>query len=246
MKKVLLAMVLVVMTHFASNAQDCWTCKPEKYERVLGSISTSFSASFHYRTDPNRYNNGYSSQELYNILINKAKQEYPYHSNLMIREANIEWVGQCSGDCDYNTWSYNGTFSVVEEDTKAKTEISAREKLYQSVTKALVNIPNGARMAIDKISVPYSLSSDDFKDQLLDILIDKGYRVVAKEYLQKLYQEQQDQLNSGLYNPDTTVEGSKFSAVGYFINVKVTETSIRVQVVNVSTGEYEGNATVNF
>ena len=70
--------------------------------------------------------------------------------------------------------------------------------------------------------------------------------MVAKEHLQKLYQEQQDQLNSGLYNPDTTVEGSKFSAVGYFINVKVTETSIRVQVVNVSTGEYEGNATVNF
>ena len=35
-------------------------------------------------------------------------------------------------------------------------------------------------------------------------------------------------------------------AVGYYINVKVTETSLRVQVVNVSTGEYEGNATVNF
>jgi hypothetical protein len=34
--------------------------------------------------------------------------------------------------------------------------------------------------------------------------------------------------------------------VGYYINLKVTETSLRVQVVNVSTGEYEGNATVNF
>lgn len=78
------------------------------------------------------------------------------------------------------------------------------------------------------------------------MLLDKDYKVVAKEYLQKLYEEQEDQLKSGLFNPDTMVEGSKFSAVGYFINVKVTETTIRVQVVNVSTGEYEGNATINF
>ena len=122
----------------------------------------------------------------------------------------------------------------------------ALSKLDESTSKALINIPIGARMAIDNITVSGSSNSDAFKDNLLDILLDKGYRVVAKEYLQKLYQEQQDQLNSGLYNPDTTVEGSKFSAVGYFINLKVTETSIRVQVVNVSTGEYEGNATVNF
>jgi len=69
--------------------------------------------------------------------------------------------------------------------------------------------------------------------------------VVAKEQLEKLYREQQDQ-QSGIYNPNTTVQDNNFSAVGYYINVKVTETSIRVQVVNVSTGEYEGNATVNF
>ena len=69
--------------------------------------------------------------------------------------------------------------------------------------------------------------------------------MVAKEYLQKLYNEQQDQL-SGIYNENTTVQENNFSAVGYYINVKATDSSVRVQVVNVSTGEYEGNATVNF
>lgn len=247
MKKVLLTMALAMMTSLAVNAQECWSCKPENYERVLGSLSISFSGTFYIDSDSQRSAYGYSSQEIYNILLKKAKQEYPNHSNLKIRNGKLDHDEKTIWDQHSRTTHYyNGTFSVVEEDTKAKTEINARGMLYQSLTKALVNIPNGARMAIDKITVPYTLNSDDFKDQLLDILIDKGYRVVAKEYLQRLYQEQQDQLNSGLYNPDTTVEGSKFSAVGYFINVKVTETSIRVQVVNVSTGEYEGNATVNF
>ena len=77
------------------------------------------------------------------------------------------------------------------------------------------------------------------------MLLDKGYKVVAKEFLAKLYEEQKA-WESGIYNEDTTGKENNFSAVGYYINVKVTETSLRVQVVNVSTGEYEGTATVNF
>lgn len=256
MKKVLLAMVLVVMTTMAVNAQQdirsmYWS--PAKHEKVLGSHSISFSPTF-YKPDERCYS-GYSDQEIFNILLNKAKQVYPNHTNLIIRNAEINRseetlrdkprgnnkVGPYLGSKYY----YQGTFSVVVEDTKAKTNINAMGNLYQSVNKALTNIPIGARLAIDQITVPYSLNSDDFKDQLLDILIDKGYRVVAKEYLQKL-KEEIDGYGSGLYNPDTAVKPDNFSAVGYFINVKVTETSIRVQVVNVSTGEYEGNATVNF
>ena len=100
-------------------------------------------------------------------------------------------------------------------------------------------------MAIDQIIVTKDTKEETVKDQIIDILLEKGYRVVAKEYLEKLYREQQDQ-QSGIYNEKTTVQENNFSAVGYFINVKVTEISIRAQVVNVSTGEYEGNATVNF
>lgn len=100
-------------------------------------------------------------------------------------------------------------------------------------------------MAIDQVSVTYGMDKEALKDQLLDVLLDKGYKVIAKEYLEKLYEEQEAQ-QSGIYNESTTVKDNNFSAVGYYINVKVTETSLRVQVVNVSTGEYEGNATVNF
>jgi len=47
------------------------------------------------------------------------------------------------------------------------------------------------------------------------------------------------------YNEETTVEGNNFTAVGYFISARITEEYIQVQVVNVSTGEFEGNVTVN-
>ena len=68
--------------------------------------------------------------------------------------------------------------------------------------------------------------------------------LTAKEHLEKLNKEQQGQ-QSGIYNEETTVESNNFTAVGYFINVRITEEYIQVQVINVSTGEFEGNVTVN-
>ncbi len=124
-------------------------------------------------------------------------------------------------------------------------EAQTNSNLSEALNKALRNVREGSRMAIDQVTVTSSMDRGDFKDQLIDILLDKGYRVVAKEYLEKLYEEQKG-WNSGIYNENTTGKENNFSAVGYYINVKVTETSLRVQVVNVSTGEYEGNATVNF
>ena len=68
--------------------------------------------------------------------------------------------------------------------------------------------------------------------------------MLAKDKLQQLYKEQQDQ-QSGIYDSETTVKGNNFKAVGYYISVLITEEYVQVQVVNVSTGEYEGNVTVN-
>ena len=265
MKKVLLTTVLSLMMCIGMFAQECGKCSPAEYEIVLGSLSTSFSSPTYYEasSDWTHFNYGYTDQELYNILSSKARQVYSNRSNLKIRNMKLE-LSETNTKDDKNkkykitsrTFHYIGTYSVVEVDLQAKAKIESRNiqqrvlrqalnKLEESTSKAIANIPSGARMAIDKITLPNASNDDVVKDPLLDILLDKGYRVVAKEYLEKLYREQQDQ-QSGIYNERTTVQENNFSAVGYFINVKVTETSIRVQVVNVCTGEYEGNATVNF
>lgn len=115
--------------------------------------------------------------------------------------------------------------------------------LLYAIDQALDNVREGNRLAIDQIRVTDGENKEDFKDKVVEHLLDEGYKVVAKEYLEKLYEELQAQ-QSGIYNDRTTVQENNFSAVGYYVNVKKTETAIKVQVINVSTGEYESNITV--
>lgn len=207
-------------------AQD-YLGAPKANEMVIGMVSTE--AKSHGQ---------YLKSSLYEILLDKAKQEHP-GKNVDIR--NME-VGRSAGTNAYGD-------ELFSPPAVGKVVIDFGDlingDLPKVLNKALRNVREGSRMAIDQVTVPYSMDKETLKDQLLDVLLDKGYRVVAKEYLDKLYEEQQSQ-QSGIYNDKTTVQENNFSAVGYYINVKVTETSLRVQVVNVSTGEYEGNATVNF
>ena len=173
----------------------------------------------------------------YKSLLEKAKQKYP---NKVVDIRGME-VGRNRGGSPNEFYGPAIGKVVYMIDPEAQTY----ESLSQALNKALRKVREGSRMAIDQVSVTYGMDKEALKDQLLDVLLDKGYKVIAKEYLEKLYEEQEAQ-QSGIYNENTTVKDNNFSAVGYYINVKVTETSLRVQVVNVSTGEYEGNATVNF
>lgn len=134
-----------------------------------------------------------------------------------------------------------------------RKENFVNDNLGKALEKSLSNIREGARLSIDQLSVKSSnpkYAKDIIYDQIVEILLDKGYKVVAKEYLERLYQEQQAQ-QSGIYNENTVVQENNMSAVGYFLNIRILDEhdsgpSIRVQVINISTGEYEGNATITF
>lgn len=183
--------------------------------------------------------NGCSIIDWYNGLLEEAKRKYP-NRTVDIRQMSYGEAYDTSNGI--RVYRRPAVGKVVDlRDPEAQTY----GNLSQALNKALRNVREGSRMAIDQVSVTYGMDKETLKDQLLDVLLDKGYKVIAKEYLEKLYEEQEAQ-QSGIYNENTTVKDNNFSAVGYYINVKVTETSLRVQVVNVSTGEYEGNATVNF
>ena len=217
-------------------AQD-YKNAPKANEIVIGVVSTMTGER----------KEDWTEQQLYLVLLKKAQTEYPnktidireMQKNVQTRMVKDSWP---SGGYSYDVmYKYELSGKVVTTNPVVQTN----ESLSQALNKALRNVREGSRLAIDQVSVNGSMDKETLKDQLIDALLDKGYKVVAKEYLERLYKEQQDQ-QSGIYNDRTTVQGDNFSAVGYYINVKVTETLVRVQVVNVSTGEYEGNATVNF
>ena len=241
MKKVLLTSafaVMMCMCAFAQSQPD-YMKAPKTNERILGIISIETGTRL----------NAWTDQEVYGLMLNKAKSNYP-NRVVDIREMNKEITSIRDVYCyhgdtpQYATYyNCNATGKVVMSNKDFAQEFNMN--LSQALNKALRNVREGSRMAIDQVTVISDMDRETLKDQLLDVLLDKGYRVVAKDYLEKLYEEQQAQ-QSGIYNERTTVQENNFSAVGYYVNVKVTETSLRVQVVNVSTGEYEGNATVNF
>lgn len=229
MKKVLLTTVMSFMMCIGVFAQDLpdYRKAPKPNEKVIATKTATVDCK-----------GGWCSSDLITKLLELAINEYPTKKNIAIRELEGQDI-QNFGEGFYRTsCSYK---LVGETDITMETYAS----LSQALNKALRNVREGSRMAIDQVSVTYGMDKETLKDQLLDVLLDKGYKVIAKEYLEKLYEEQEAQ-QSGIYNENTTVKDNNFSAVGYYINVKVTETSLRVQVVNVSTGEYEGNATVNF
>ena len=239
MKKVLLTTVMSLMMCMGVFAQD-YLNPPKANEKVLGTISVAQAPYCKNPiTDKSSMWTVMTKLRWYETLLEKAKQEYP---GKIIDIRGME-VGKFDsmGDCgDY----YSGP-AVGKVVYMIDPETQTYESLSQAFNKALRNVREGSRMAIDQVTVTYGMDKEALKDQLLDVLLDKGYKVIAKEYLEKLYEEQEAQ-QSGIYNENTTVKDNNFSAVGYYVNVKVTETSLRVQVVNVSTGEYEGNATVNF
>ena len=216
--------ITVFLFAFTSFAQE-YKKSPMENERVIGTVTVSLPKVRSYPTD----------QEVYSLLLEKAKKEYP---KKVIDIRNLEY----SRTGTYDDGVYNCVGKVIEF---VSPETKMNETLVKAVDKALSKVTEGSRLAIDQISVSGGLDRETIKDKLLDVLLDKSYRVVAKEYLEKLKEEQEKQMSGG-FNEKTTAKPENFSGVGYFLNVRVSEKSIRVQVVNVSTGEYEGNATVEF
>ena len=186
-------------------------------------------------TKSTRTRSGYNNyQAAYKAALREAKQANP-NKEVGIRNLK-EGEVKVNGD---GSMSHYYTYTVVELPGVVA------QNLFEAINQATREIDEGNRFALDKLTITDGQTDKEkTKGQIVDYLLGKGYKVVAKEHLEKLYKEQQGQ-QSGIYNPDTTVEGNNFTAVGYFISARITEEYIQVQVVNVSTGEFEGNVTVN-
>ena len=143
------------------------------------------------------------------------------------------------------TFDSNGSVVYYYNYTVVELPDAIMQKIYEAIGKATREIDEGNRFALDRLNILDEQTDRQLaKSNIIDYLIGRGYKVVAKEYLLKL-KEEIDGQGSGLYNPSTTVKPNNFSAVGYFLSVRVDYSYVQVEVVNVSTGEYEGNVTVN-
>lgn len=258
---ILLTAILFISTVTSVKAQsDYWEAKkaPLPTDKILGTITMrAFLNSYTWK-----YKNGYTTQNGQTVytsggwdmserefaliaIKNEAYFKFPdtqdKHEIRDISYYRDDELKESTYSCDVYTNYIRITATVVLPGGKQKNV--EENPLSKALDKALLNIREGARIAIDMIKVPNGIDKEEYKDQVVEILLEKEFKVVAKEYLEKLYEEQQSQ-QSGIYNEKTTVKDNNFSAVGYYLNVRLTETALRVQVINVSTGEYEGNVTI--
>lgn len=227
MKKVLFALMLgIISSPMYSQELECATKEIGTYEYEWESSMYSPRSS-----EPD----GPSNEYVQNIIEGK----YPYLKNLEQRKVLIAAVStykyRPSDQYRQKTITYFLTYEVPDH----------KKNMENGLTKALTKIKRGTIVSINQIVLPNGMDMDEYKERATDILMEKGYRVVAKEYLQKLYEEQKQQ-QSGIYNDQTTVQSNNFSAVGYYVNIKMTKEYMRVQIINVSTGEYDGTATIKF
>ena len=125
----------------------------------------------------------------------------------------------------------------------------AKLKLDKAIYKAIENasdgIPSSARIAINRIQVPDNLLKNEIRDIVLEFLLDSKYKVVAKEYLETLKNELEEQ-SSGNYNDRKRAETENFSGAGYLLDCRIDASVVRIYFVNVSTGEYAGISKVDY
>ena len=207
---------------------------------------------------------GLSAQEDYNkaqqkpnqkeVVLNKdAKTSRGYNSyqsayKAALREAQKTYAGKTIAirDLSKGDIKISGDGSVLNYYNYTIVELPdvIYSALYDAMQKATSTIEEESRFAIEKVVITDQQSDKgNVKSQITNLLLNKGHKVVAKEYLENLYKEQQGQ-QSGIYNDKTTIESNNFTATGYYLRARITEEYVLIEVVNVSTGEFEGNISV--
>ena len=201
---IILAFALLLGLGNAVAQEDCNKAQkaPHKNEVVLAKST--------------RTRSGYNDyQAAYKAALREAKQAHP-NKEVGVRNLAVGDV-KVNGD---GSVSHYYTYTVVELPSPVV------QKLIEAINKATREIDEGNRFAIDKLTITDGQTDKEkTKGQIVDLLLGKGYKVVAKEYF--------------------TTEEYHHTALGYYISVRITEEYVQVQVVNVSTGEFEGNVTEN-
>ena len=148
---------------------------PLPTEKVIGSITNNESGGILWNRDKVIVTTGeydqrkyYNKEQLYERLKgaaeNKYKEQYPKFS---LRNFKYTRDRTDMGNHDY--YSYHCSALVVILDPIA----AANENLSKALDKALIEVREGSRVAIDQIKVINGIDKEEYKDQVIEILLRK-------------------------------------------------------------------------
>jgi hypothetical protein len=231
---------------------------PLSNEQIIGQVRRSYVVRNNHPTDA----------EVFGVLLEQARRQHP-NRNIALRYFNpgistmarhLGGVGNAWWEVDVNASAQvveiipppppPQVIHVVQEPVSpppppVQAPPTREQAFANAMNRALMNVNEGARVSLGQVQVPTSLNSSAVRDFFVDMLLEKGFRVVARAQLERLLEEQ-DLQHGGGFNERTIARADNLTAVGFFLDVRVTDNSVRVRAINVSTGEYVGNATVEF
>ena len=147
-----------------------------------------------------------SEKEWYNKIVSDVKRDYP---NKMIGiekgSGSICYVGRSEQyEDDYTEYIFDYEIKILEPNIR------------YYLNEAIRNAKDGSKIALNQV-IAFGTSDENLENQVMDILMDEGFRVV-----------------------------SSISNADYFINLKMNDNSLQIRMANASTGEYEGISTAKY
>ena len=177
-----------------AEGKDSWG-EGGKYLLLKENYLKSYSLLKHGKIEP-------TEKEWYNTIMADIRREYP---NRMIGIVKGEGEGSSIISVDGRNYHYGVTLymHIVEPN------------IHYYLNMAIRNAKKGSKIALNQI-MSFGTTDEYLKDQMINILMDEGYRVVSNT------------------NAD------------YCINLKMSDDFLQIQLVNSHTGEYEGVASVKY
>ena len=178
-----------------AEGKDSWG-EGGKYLLLKENYLKSYSLLKHGKIEP-------TEKEWYNTIMADIRREYP---NRMIGIVKGEGEGSSIISVDGRNYHYGVTLymNIVEPN------------IHYYLNMAIRNAKKGSKIALNQI-MSFGTTDEYLKNQMIDILMDEGYRVV-----------------------------NNVSNADYCINLKMSDDFLQIQLVNSHTGEYEGVASVKF
>lgn len=171
-----------------------WRDEEVRSEIEIKTLSTKYYLSKQGELEP-------SEKEWYNKIISDVKRDYP-NTMIGIKKGNGSTIGILKDN--YTEYVYDHEIKILEPNIR------------YYLNEAIRNAKDGSRIALNQV-IAFGVADENLESQLMDILIEEGFRVV-----------------------------SSVSNAEYYINLRMTDDSLQIRLVNAYSGEYEGVSSVKY
>ncbi len=181
-----------------------WREEEVRSEIEIGTVSRE------YTLKRRKEQNEPTEKEWYDMVFSSVIRNYP-NRLIGVSQGNGVTVSNLIENYQY------GVLQDQYMEYKYKHDIKILEpNIRYYLNEAIRNAKDGSKIVLNEV-LSFGSTDENLENQLMDILIDEGFRVVSNEL-----------------------------EADYYIKLKMNNNSLQIRMINASTGDYEGVSTVKY